>query len=774
VNRLVRDELRPHAAYFAAGLLAAASQVLLLRERIVDAAGDEAAIGVGLFAWLSGIAIGAAVARRRPAARGGADGGLGLALLAVLAPLGMVGGRLLRLALGPGPGELPGPALALALAVATLAPSGAAVGWTFTALASSASRQWPAAEGITRVYVVEALGSLAGGLLVTLLAGSAVRPLRLGAVAATVATLLALVSPGPALGGRRALRAALAASIALAAAAGLLDARAERVRFAAIAPGVSLRAFFDTPYQHLDLGGEDPVVVYSSGAYAASFPDPYRAESLGSLLAILAPRPTRVLLLGDAEVEIVPVLLRHPVERLTLVAPDARAFAAVEPWWPEAVRLALRDPRVRVVVDDPRRFVARSEAGSFDLVLLLAPPPDTLLRARLSTAEFFRLLAARLGEDGVLAMSLSTAPSALTGETAALVGSQVLALREAFPQLQVTPGPDALAVAGWSPRAVTLDPTELARRWRARGVGSGSFDPAVLPAMLNPDRVAAEADAVARAAAGAEPSRDDRPVSFLHALARRHHEASRSWGHAMAAASALPPLALALLAFVPSLLALGGLARERNPGRRAALAAAHAVAVAGAAGMGWSLLVLFAFQTQAGALQHQLGALVATFMLGLSLGAALAPHGLRPSPGPDRELAAARRALTAGLGAAAVFGLALPYALRVAAHASGAGALAAVLAYGALQLAAGVATGALFPIAVAVRLAAGESGGEAAGRVETADQVGGALAALVAAVLFVPRLGMARSAVLLAALLALALAVAARTGTPQPSASEAR
>lgn len=752
-----------HAAFFAAGLLASASQVLLLRELMVDAAGDEAAIGVGLAAWLAGIALGAGVARRRSPEHSAGDAGLGLALLAVLAPAGMMAGRMLRLGLAPGPGELPGLGLALVLGAVTMAPPGAAVGWTFPALASSASRQWRAGEGITRLYVVESLGSLVGGLLVTLLAGSHVRPLRLAALVGLAATVLALISPRTSVSGRRVLAATLLLGVGLAATAGPLDAWTERARFAAIAPGVALRAFFDTPYQHVDIGGDDLRYLYSSGQYATSFPDPYRAESLGSLVSILAPHPARVLLLGETEREIVPVLLRHPVERLTLVEPDARAFEVLEPWRPEADRAALRDPRVRLVVDDPRRFVARSGASTFDLVLLLGPPPDTLLRARLATVEFFHLLASRLDDDGVLVMSLKTAPSALTGETAALVGSLVLALHEALPVVQVTPGPEALVVAGWKASATTLDPSELARRWRARGVESRSFDAAVLPAILNADRVATEEAAVAKAAAGVTPSRDDRPVSFVHALARRHEEVSDPWGRVVVSASGLPPLILALLAFVPSLVVLTRVARVRAAEARATGTAAHAVAVTGAAGMGWSLLVLFMFQTHAGALHGQLGTLVAVFMLGLSLGASLALRSLPAAPGHD-DLPAARRALLACLGAAVVFGVTLPLTLGVAARASVGGALAAVLAYGALQLAAGVVTGAVFPIAVAVRLAARERGGEAAGRIEMADHVGAAIAALFGAVLFVPLLGIAHSAVLLAALLALALAAVGAAG----------
>jgi hypothetical protein len=184
----------PHAAFLAAGLLATAAQVLLLRELVVDVAGDEAAIGVGLAAWLAGIAAGAWAARLRRAALAPADAGVGLVFLALLPPLGILGGRLLRLALAPAAGELPGLGLALVLSVATLAPPGAAVGWTFTALAASASRRSEPGGAIARLYVVESLGSLIGGVAVTLFAGSWLPPLRLSALFGAVAALLALAA----------------------------------------------------------------------------------------------------------------------------------------------------------------------------------------------------------------------------------------------------------------------------------------------------------------------------------------------------------------------------------------------------------------------------------------------------------------------------------------------------------------------------------------------------------------------------------------------------
>jgi spermidine synthase len=756
-----------HAAFLAAGLLATAAQVLLLRELVVDVAGDEAAIGVGVAAWLAGIGVGASAARRRRAVAAPSDAAVGVALLALLPPLAILGGRCLRLGLAPGPGELPGLGLSLILALATLAPPGALVGWTFTTLAASASRVWEAGEGIARLYIVESLGSLLGGVAVTLLAGTWVRPFGLAAAFGVGGALVALAACREGVLARPWLPTGAATlCLALVIAAPVLDDRTERARFSGTAPGLPLRATADTPYQHLALGGDDVLHLYASGQYAGSFPDPWGAESLGHLLALLAPHPRSVLLVGGVERGLVPVLLRHPVRLLVVLEPDRAAYEFLRGWLPEADRAALRDPRVRIVHDDPRHFVRHGRVGGrFDLALLLGGEPATLLRARLATVEFLRALAARLRPEGVIVMSVRTAPLALAGETQALAGSLVRTLQEVVTVVHATPGPDALLVAGTSPAAVTLDPAVLASRWRERRVTSSSFDPAMLTALLAPARVAsAEADLLA-AAAKAETSRDDRPVSFLHALARRQQTTSGTWGRLVAGASRVPPPVLVVLAFLPSLLVVARLLTAAGPpGRRTAAAASHAVAVVGAAGMGWWLVLLFSFQTRAGALYGWLGALTATFMLGLAVGATLAPRAAFAEGERDADsLPAAVRALRVSLGAAVLFAATLPWTVRAAGRASGESALAALLAHGALLLAAGVVTGGVFPIAAEVRLAAGDAPGEAAGRLETADHVGAAAAALLGAVLFVPLLGISGSVWLLAALVAVALVA---TGVP--------
>jgi spermidine synthase len=288
----------------------------------------------------------------------------------------------------------------------------------------------------------------------------------------------------------------------------------------------------------------------------------------------------------------------------------------------------------------------------------------------------------------------------------------------------------------------------------------------MLGGLLAPDRVAADEAVLLEAASRQEASRDDRPVSFLHALSRRQQTTAGAWGRLVASASAVPPRALLLLAFVPSLAVVAREQLERGGRtRRARVAASHAVAVVGAAGMGWWLLLLFSFQTHAGALYGWLGALTATFMLGLAVGAALAPRAAFAEGERDvASLPGAIRALRLSLVAAVVFAATLPWTLPAAARASSGGFFPALLAHAALLLAAGVVTGGLFPIAAEVRLASGDPAGEAAGRLESADHVGAAASALLGAVLFVPLLGTTGSVWLLAALVAVALAATAIPG----------
>jgi spermidine synthase len=756
------------AALFAAfGGMALAVQVYLLREYLVTLEGDETALGLGLGAWLTGIALGAGLARRFTAGRPQRQAAYFLGGLAVTGTLGLVLARVGRRLVGLPAGELLalGPAMVLAAVVFVL--PGALVGAGFVALASSAANLEGGAElAIGRLYVYEALGSLLAGLVVSLVTLIGVAPLS--GIALLLAFMLGATLPAARarlIGGRRMLPAvgALVLMVGMPPCARALEAGTQRIRFATLAVGVPLVDWDDTPYQHVDIGGDDSRVLYTDGQYVTSFPDPTEHEMRAHRLMLLGERPTRVLAFGALETGALRFCLGHGIQRVDLVLLDQQAFELVLRYLPAEDRRALEDPRVQVIFDDPRRFLTRV-GPSYDLVALLGPDPVTLLGARSTTLEFHRLVSARLAPRGTYVTHLTTGANVQTGQTGRMGASLFRTLHEVFPVVRAVPGPDGLLVAGKSREAVTLDPSRLEQRYRARALSSEVLVPELLPELFPVERVSALENELSQSLGKVPQATDDRPVSLMLALTVRQEIAQSAWAPILGWAMD-HPAAVALAMLWPS----GGLAlvlfvRRRRPSqptshtppfaprmlaRGAAMAAAlHATMATGACGMAWTLMAFFSFQTRVGALYSELGALSALFMLGLAAGGW---WGVR--------LGSHRRGLLVAQTVA--LGSALALALAFAALHLASGRTVLTLMHALLLTVAGVGTGVVFPSAVAGLLEQGAHPRTAAAWIESLDHLGAAVAALFAAVLWIPTLGLTATGGLLLVLQALGWGITA-------------
>jgi predicted membrane-bound spermidine synthase len=164
--------------------------------------------------------------------------------------------------------------------------------------------------------------------------------------------------------------------------------------------------------------------------------------------------------------------------------------------------------------------------------------------------------------------------------------------------------------------------------------------------------------------------------------------------------------------------------------------------------MAWSLLILFSYQSRSGALYGRLGLLAALFMLGLAAG------GFAMRRATELAAVRARRRLLAVTLCGLFFAAILPRALPWTATAG----LPSELIHGLLLLAAGLVTGATFPTAAGVLQSVGGEVGTTASRLERADHVGAAVAALVCGVVYIPVLGLVGTAWLLVAIEVAALA----------------
>lgn len=136
-------------------------------------------------------------------------------------------------------------------------------------------------------------------------------------------------------------------------------------------------------------------------------------EVLTDTPLVLAPRIERVLILGGGDGFCVRNALRYPeVKRVVLCELDPEMIRMTMEL-PEMIELtgdSLRDPRVEVIIDDARVFMAETEER-FDVVVTDFPASTRPELEMLFSHAFYRQLSRVMHEDTVLSVQVSQSPA---------------------------------------------------------------------------------------------------------------------------------------------------------------------------------------------------------------------------------------------------------------------------------------------------------------------------------------------------------------------------
>jgi spermidine synthase len=745
----VSDAMRLRGAAWAIGAAAAIGQVMFARELLVAFLGNELTIGLTLAVWLTGIGVGAAIARRVRCAESfalmSACGALMAAAGAVM-PLQFLSARTIRGIVGVPVGEVGSLADVLAAAAVVCLPTAIVVGMTFPLLCAAASGEGgDAATESGRLYGWESFGSMVAGVVLTWL----LLPFRGGV--ATVAVGAGIAMLGAAMLLRRlpagAALAAGAACILAGAAGGPLD-RVEtmsvgaRWRLAGILSGEArLAASSDTVYQNLALvERRGQYTLYANGGIAATFPDPLTAEH--EIHAIMAQKPSakRVLLLGGNPLDDVRELLRHPLERLVHVDIDPGVGRIVRAAMPREWAAMSADRRlVRVSEDAPRHLKRRGDL--YDVILVRAPDPSTISANRCFTAEFYSDAVRRLDTGGILVTSVGLSER-MQKESASLGGSVYKAMCGVFPVVLVTAGARPLFLGGAAESDLTLDRAVLAGRSRAARIETAHFRPEYFFGTddYDPEKVAHVRESLEDSDAPANTM--SRPVATAYSLALwRNFSGTGNWAAVWVTAIA----AVAALVWAAARVAPAA-------GTATAWVACGAVATTGLAAISIELLLLLLFQAVCGYVYTRIGLVFAVFMAGLALGARSGRRWSGGGAATWRTLAMLEAGVAALAGVVAL--------LQVLAAGAADGHAAEVAIYAAVTLA-GWLTGAEFPVVVGILTAGGGRAGPVVAAVDAADHAGAAVGAVATAALLVPWLGELRTAFMFLGVKAVSAAVCA-------------
>lgn len=754
-----------YLALFALGLHAQIAQALLIRESLVVFYGNDITLGVFFGSWLLWVAAGSASVvwlRRRhwiqhPLAL---VSGL-LAALPVLLVLQVLATRSVRLFLAVPASELiPLGDLVVALLLITL-PTSLAVGLAFPLACKALSDEEPPPSattatagsrvgGVSRLYIIDALGALLGGVLFTFVLIEWLGVWRsLGIVAALMGGIAAVLHRR---GGVLRLTAWSLVLAGLALAATPLGATVaesmERLRFALLQPGLELLDTVETRYGHVNIARfGTQISVIRDGRITDSFPDPEDVQQQAAYYTAQAPGAERVLVFGGLASGLVTELLRYPLKQVEVIVEDRRAFERVQPYLPANSRAALQDPRLTVHFQDGRSYVHHaSRRDPFDLVLVVSADPSSAHSNRYFTREFYLAVSRRMAADGVLCTTVSSAANYLGREVRSYSGSVFHTLSSVLPHLAVAPGDRHVYCAAATDGRVTEDPSILEQRYLAVPLDEHRFPALSFYTLLPASRVAFVREQLA--AELAEINTDSRPVSYyLNMLLWGKYSGSLvvDWLQTLHQLGSLPYL-VPLLVFVVLLLLKTAL-ENTAPLRLRRQVATLSLVVLGMIAMAMQLALLLSYQAQVGFVFSRIALLNGLFMTGLALGAGLL----------GRRLARCRRPGIALSGLLLLVALVLATLPVLIAWLGQLQALEQEAWYLLLCLLAGLLTGVGFPLAFHQAQADTGEVLRSSGLIAAADDLGGAMGGLLTGALLVPLLGIPGSCYLLALSAAIAL-----------------
>lgn len=681
----------------AAGVSSVVTQLLLIREFLAAFQGNEFVIALILCAWLllggTGALIAKRAGRRRPA--GAVQVGRLSLLLAGLTPVLFHAIRGLRDVFfihGTSVGFYP----TLAYTTLSLAPYCLLVGFLlpYSLLALRAGQ--PGYPGAS-VYMTDALGDVAGGVLFSFALVTLVTPLQ----AAFLANLPLLAVGWHLAGGDRRLKPAnllaalgvlaLLAAGVLAEPSSLATAEAELVHYEESRHG-RITVFRD----------REQYTLFSNGAPVLS---------------------TQTQALAEEAVHF-PLAQLERVERVLLISAVGGMFAEVEKYRPRRVDYVELDPAMsaiqfrygllrkipglEVINEDGRRWLSRTDRF-YDAIVVSLQEPETFQTNRFFTDRFFTLAKSRLAPGGVLSFGMAGYDSYLAEPARRKLSILRATVARHFKHVLLLPGRSTVFLCRDQP----IDP-DVPARLQAQGIVS-DYVSSYYEGDVTPERIA-ELNGLLIAGA---PTNEDASPRLMRVMFTQ-------W-FAKFGTSPAP------LAAVLAVLAALYVSRLRR--------AEFTLFTTGAMVMGAEVLVIFAFQIYFGYIYFQIGLIVTVFLAGLLPGAWL---GSRLTGWGRRTLIATDLALILLLGA---FVLALQ---------QGGDHLPAAL-YLLFGFAVSLACGCQFP--AVLQLGGGDN--PAAARAFSADLIGAACGTMATSAVLIPWFGLYPAALCLIGLKSASLALAA-------------
>ncbi|MFH1371475.1 MAG: 4Fe-4S binding protein [Planctomycetota bacterium] len=720
---------------FAYGLFSIAAQTLIFREFITSFESNDITIGIFFGCWFLWIVLGAMLVNKSRRLTDLLSANIELLFLAYLLAFVLQVFLIIHIRRLAGIASytlLPIPT-ALLLAICVNAPVSFITGLLFPLAC-----RWVklgTTRSVSRVYLLESIGSFVGGLGTTVL-------LAFGASSAKIFLMLAFVLSFAvclSLFAASRLRHKITKSACFLAiflfGLGLIF-RADKpiagylhsVKWSRLLPADALAGSFQTAQAEYLYGlYQNQWVAVREGSVVEAIPDPTSAGRIIALSLSQNPKASRVLVIGSGLGLCRQFLQLPQIDRLVWAHHDNEYVSQVLKIVPQ--ELSINDSRFEGFSGDVRSMLEQRKE-QFDLVIVNIPEAASSVSNRYFTLDFFQQVKSSLNPTGVIALCIPAGENIMGTELVTIGASTKLTLSKVFTNLALAPGDTTWFIAS-DGNNITGDPGTLRQRFAAIPNAADIYPPAGLLSIYLPDRAAKAIEAYNSADLPADQllNRDSRPLASLYGLllTAKQSDATFTLLFKRLLLAGLPVFLVPIIIYV--LLRLVFVLTSSISVRPSVFDSEFLIFSAGAVGIGVVIVLMFLYQTRFGSLYLYIGAVSSLYMAGLAAGAALI-----------NRLLSIRSRFTSYVEMLLAVVLAVQCAI-LATIAFWPSDSWSHLYFAVAFIVCGLCAGCYFPLAARMLSDRGLETTPVASRIETADHFGAVAGGLLASLALVPVLG---------------------------------
>ncbi len=574
-SSVIQSESRNHdigTNLFITGFISSTVQLLLLKEVMNIAGGNELISGAYLSSWLLGSAAGSRLASSSPL-----NDLKKINLFFATGPLISLSLIILLSGLFLDPGESPSFLPAVVFTLLVLTPFTLISGFTFIKLVSSASSQ-RVLPGTS--FSIETAGGIIAGISVTILSGGMLNTYQIFFLAVILGLAYTVLS----FFNIRKREALLFRIIVLAVSASAVILSPDIVVRNLLLRGINVTATKDTPYGNITTGeylGERSIyydqrlLIYNNDA-AESEEDIHYAM-------LQTNNPASVLLISGPPGSRLKEIMKYNVKKVVYVERDP-ALAGIN------LEILEHDSALLVFENRDAFSYIKDTKEKFDAVIMLLPPPSSLSLNRFYSVGFYKGVKGKMNPGAVFACSPGVNPNYFNKEAVRLYSSVFNSMKEEFANVIPISGNKLYFIA--SDSKLTTSVSSLVQEKGLQNVYVG-------PDYLSDDLIGAKSEEILSLIdPGVRSNSSERPVACFH---YQSFHLSKDPGQKIPAF-----LILAILVIISAV----------NVRKNTSIMYFSAFALAG-----YEIILLLVLQLTVGNMYQATGLILAGLMAGLAAGA---------------------------------------------------------------------------------------------------------------------------------------------------------